>query len=176
VAPFRPRSLILILLATSAGIGGLAFGSLLPLPPPGLLPQTTANADVVDAQPAQVAVVDAATLRLQDRVVRLLGVDAPVRGATCRARDGAGFDCGAAATNALAELVRETPVACRLNGHDEMGRPYGVCEARGRDLNRAVIAAGWARADQALPRLKHDEDTARTERRGLWAAAPSATW
>ena len=176
MAPIRPRSLVLILLAASAGIGGLAFGMLPHPSQPGAPPHAAANADVVDAQPAQVAVVDAATLRLQDRVVRLLGVDAPVRGATCQARDGVGFDCGAAATNALAALVRETPVACRLNGHDELGRPYGVCEASGRDLNRAVIAAGWARADRALPRLKHDEDTARTERRGLWAAAPSATW
>ena len=130
----------------------------------------------MDAQPAQVAVVDGGTLKLNDRVVRLLGVDPPVHGISCQASNGAGFDCGAAATNALAALVRGTPVACRLSGQDELGRPYAVCEASGTDLNRAVIAAGWARADHAEPTLKRDEEIARTERRGLWAAARSASW
>jgi len=78
---------------------------------------------------------------LRDRVVRLLGVEPPVRGTTCQASDGKGFDCGAAATNVLAALVRETPVACRINGQDEFGRPFAVCEASGTELNRAVIAA-----------------------------------
>jgi endonuclease YncB( thermonuclease family) len=125
---------------------------------------------VLDAAPAQVAVVDAGTLRLQDHVVRLLGVDPPVRGATCRSHDGTGFDCGAAATNAVAALIRETPVACRLSGHDNFGRPFALCEASGTDLNRAVIAAGWARADRTQPALRRDEENARTQGRGLWAA------
>jgi endonuclease YncB( thermonuclease family) len=128
------------------------------------------TADVLDAQPAQIAVVDAGTLRLQDHVVRLLGVDPPERGATCRSPDGAGFDCGAAATNALAALIREAPVACRLSGQDDFGRPYAVCEASGTELNRAVIAAGWARADRTQPSLRRDEESARTQGRGLWAA------
>jgi endonuclease YncB( thermonuclease family) len=132
--------------------------------------------DHLDAQPAQVAVVDGGTLRLQNRVVRLLGVDPPSRGTTCKASDGTGFDCGAAATNALAALVQQTPVACRLSGHDDMGRPYAICEASGTELNQAVVAAGWGRADDLLPALKGDEATARAQRRGLWAAERDVTW
>jgi endonuclease YncB( thermonuclease family) len=140
------------------------------------VPTATTATDVLDVPPAQVAVVDAGTLKLRDRVVLLLGVDPPVHGATCRSRDGTGFDCGAAATNVLAALVRETRVACRLSGHDEMGRPFAVCEASGTELNSAVIAAGYARADQALPALKRDEDAARTEGRGLWATTRDQSW
>ena len=132
--------------------------------------------DRLDAQPTQVAVVDAGTLRLQNRVVRLLGVEPPSRGTTCKASDGSGFDCGAAATNALAALVQLTPVACRLRGHDDMGRAYAICEASGTELNHAVIAAGWARADNLLPGLKSEEAVARAERRGLWAANRDASW
>ncbi len=135
-----------------------------------------ASADVLAAQPAQVAVVDGATLRLQNRVVRLLGVEPPMRGATCKTRDGNGFDCGAAATNALAALVREMPVACRTRGADDLGRPYAECEASGTDLNRAVVAAGWAKADRAVPALQQEEARARAERRGLWATAHDASW
>ena len=132
--------------------------------------------DRLDAQPAQVAVVDGGTLRLQNHVVRLLGVDPPSRGTTCKASDGIGFDCGAAATNALAALVQQTPVACRLHGHDDMGRPYAICEASGTELNQAVVASGWGRADDLLPALKGDEAVARAQRRGLWGTVRDATW
>jgi endonuclease YncB( thermonuclease family) len=131
--------------------------------------QQGGGSDRLDAQTSQVAVVDGGTLRLGDRVVRLLGVDPPMRGTTCKARDGSDVDCGAAATNALAALVWEMPVACVTRGHDGLGRPYGVCEAGGTDLNRAQVAAGWARADDALPVLKREEADARAASRGLWA-------
>ncbi len=122
------------------------------------------------AQPGQVAVVDGGTLVLRGRVVRLLGVDPPIRGATtCKAANGATVDCWTAATNALAAQVWDRPVACLVQGQDELGRPYAVCDARGTDLNRAQVAAGLARAGDALPALKRDEDQARAGHRGLWA-------
>jgi endonuclease YncB( thermonuclease family) len=180
---FRPagitigsRSVGLVLLGMAVSAGAVALVALPLHTQNAATPRIATGPDMLAAQPAQVAVVDAGTLRLKDRVVRLLGVDPPVRGATCQASDGKGFDCGAAATNVLAALVRETPVACRLNGHDELGRPFGVCEASGTELNRAVIAAGYARADRSLPALKHEEETARNQRRGLWATAHGPSW
>ena len=173
-ARFRLRTVGIGLLAVALAAGGVALVQL-PWHTQGSTAQRAA-AEVLDAQPAQVAVVDAGTLRVRDHVVRLLGVDPPARGATCRTNDGAGLDCGAVASNALAALVRETPVACRLNGHDDLGRSFAVCDASGQELNRAVIAAGWARADRTRPALKRDEDAARTERRGLWAMAGDPSW
>jgi endonuclease YncB( thermonuclease family) len=121
---------------------------------------------------AQVAVVDGGTLRLNDRVVRLSGVNPPTRGTTC----GTGEDCAAASANALAALVREAPVACRVTGKDGLGRAFAVCETSGTELNQAVIAAGWARADDHHPTLRQAEATARAERRGAWASMHGATW
>jgi hypothetical protein len=60
------------------------------------------------ATPAQVAVVDAGTLRIGERVFRLSGVRPPARGIAC----GSSEDCAAAVTEALAAMVRELPVAC----------------------------------------------------------------
>ncbi len=174
-APFPTKGVALILLAGALGAGGVALATL-SWNAPGSAAAPNPAADRLDAPPAQVAVVDGSTLRLENRVVRLLGVDAPRRGATCTASDGSGFDCGAAATNALAALVREVPVACQVRGHDELGRPYAVCQASGTELNSAVVAAGWARADAALPALKVAENTARAARRGLWAADHNASW
>jgi endonuclease YncB( thermonuclease family) len=133
-------------------------------------------AEELNAQPAQVAVVDGGTLRLRDRVVVLQGVAPPPRGTACEPHNGSGEDCGAAATNALAALVREAPVACRITGADDLGRPYAICQASGTELNRAVIAAGWARADGDQPALKQAEEAARAEHRGVWASAHAPSW
>jgi endonuclease YncB( thermonuclease family) len=130
-----------------------------------------APTEEMSAEPAQIAVVDGGTLRLGDRVVRLLGVEPPPRGTSCGSRD-----CGAAATDALAAMVREAPVACRITGLDPLGRPYAICQARGTELNSATIAAGWARADTAQPELRQAEQTARAERRGVWSLDADIGW
>jgi endonuclease YncB( thermonuclease family) len=132
-------------------------------------PQSDAGADRWDAPPAQVAVVDGGTLMLRGRVVRLLGVDPPKRGSICEAAGGSDIDCGAAAARALAILVWEVPVICLIRGHDELERPFAVCEAGGTDLNRTQVAAGWVHANDALPSLRREEDQARAGHRGLWA-------
>lgn len=127
----------------------------------------TATPQELAAPPTQVAVIDGGTLRLGEHVVRLSGVHPPARGTPC----GTGVDCAAAAMDALAAMVREFPVACQVTGKDALGRPFAVCEASGTELNWAVIAAGWARADERQPALRQAEATARAEHRGVWATA-----
>jgi endonuclease YncB( thermonuclease family) len=117
---------------------------------------TPAPAAHVAAEPAQIAVLDGDTLRVRDTVVRLAGVAAPPRGESCRGPDGAGFDCG-------------------LAGQDPMGHNLGVCEASGTQINRALVAAGYARAAGDTD-LSSDEDQARAHRRGLWAGGASVSW
>jgi endonuclease YncB( thermonuclease family) len=129
-------------------------------------PAGPAPTSLVAAEAPLVAVVDGDTLRLDETVVRLLGVAAPGRGRSCPDGTGAGYDCGAAASAALAALVRDRPVACRLSGRDRAGLAQGVCQANGTEINRALVAAGWARADS--PGLDAAEATARAGRLGLW--------
>lgn len=121
--------------------------------------------DHIEADPEHVAVIDGDTLRLEGTVVRLSGIQAPERGDLC----GAATDCGGAATLALAGLVRDRRVECRLNGEDRAGRPYGSCRVNGTDLSRAVVASGWARARPGAPDLADLELRARRQGTGLWA-------
>jgi endonuclease YncB( thermonuclease family) len=128
--------------------------------------------DHLRADAGQVAVVDGETLRLDGHVVRLAGVEAPVRGDTCPSgTNPRGGDCGGAATSALASLVRDRHVDCQLSGHDRLGRPYAACDANGTDLSRAIVAAGWARAQPETPALADLELRARRQGAGLWAAS-----
>ncbi|MBV8914946.1 MAG: thermonuclease family protein [Acetobacteraceae bacterium] len=129
--------------------------------PPGL--------DRVSAAPNEVAVIDGDTLRLEGQVIRLHGVEAPDRGDRCRGD----LDCGGAATAALAGLVRDRRVECRMTGRDSAGRPYAACDAEGTDLSRAIVASGWARARSGVPELADLELRARRQGAGLWADARS---
>jgi len=117
------------------------------------------------AEAGEIAVIGGDTLRLDGRVIRLRGVEAPIRGDVCRG----GADCGGAATSALAGLVRDRRVACRMTGRDGMGRAYAACEANGTDLSRAIVASGWARAQSGAPELADLELRARRQGAGLWA-------
>jgi endonuclease YncB( thermonuclease family) len=151
-----------------------AAGMVLAVMSSDLFGRAPSPAGQVAADAAHIAVVDADTLRLSDRVVRLSGISVPARGETCRDASGRDFDCGVAAANALAALVRETSVDCQLRGTDGMGRAFAVCEAGGRELNRALVDAGWARADSSIPALEAAESTARDQRRGLWASGQNS--
>jgi endonuclease YncB( thermonuclease family) len=130
----------------------------------------------VSAGPMQVDVVDGATLRLRDRVVRLFGITAPDRGEDCHDANGGTIDCGAKATTALASLVRARQVACRVEAEDRMGRAIAECEASGEDIGRALVAGGWARATDGAPALKAVETSARANHLGLWAFDPTTSW
>ena len=113
---------------------------------------------------SQVIVVDGETLRLGDTVVRLGDVAAPARGEACAA----GPDCGGRATAALAGLVRDRTVACRVARRDRDGRAVARCQAGGRDINAALVEIGWARAN--APDLDAIQSDARAHRRGMWLA------
>ncbi len=133
--------------------------------PSNLFGRAATAPERVSAEPGATAVIDGETMRLAGQVVRLREIDAPERGVPCRG----GMDCGGAATTVLAQLVRERPVACRLAGQDRQGRPFAACDAGGIDLNRAIIASGWARPGTRVPELAGLEVQARQQGIGLWA-------
>lgn len=155
-------------------LGTTAFGVLLILVLPAeLFGRAPALTGTVVANAAQVAVVDGQTLRLGEVVVRLQGIAAPPRGTSCLRPDNSRFDCGAAASEALARLLRGLAVTCKLYGRDAAGFSQGLCEAEGHDVNRGIVAAGWARARTETPgfaaaSFSDAEGQARAAHRGLW--------
>jgi endonuclease YncB( thermonuclease family) len=122
----------------------------------------------LSAPAAHLAVLDGDTLRLGDQVVRLAGITAPARGSVCHGEGQSSLDCGSAAANALASLVRGSPVDCIVRGHDDEGRPVGHCQAGGTGLSEALVLNGWAKAETVD--LRQPETTAREAGRGIWRA------
>jgi len=156
-----------LVLASLVGLGALGVGGWLVLRPseapaqPPVIGQLTVD-------PAKVAVVDGGTLRLPEAVVRLDGIVPAARGETCH-MGGAAVDCGVAAANLLASLIRDASrLECQVHGHDAAGRILATCRARDAGLNRALVQAGWARAADDRPGLRDAESQARSARLGIW--------
>ena len=110
-------------------------------------------------------VADGDLLTLAGQRVRLRGIDAPEYGQTCR-RAGADYPCGKLARQALVQAIAGQPVSCSGSRHDRYGRVLGDCRAGDVDLNRVMVASGWA---VAYGDFKAEERAAREAGLGIWA-------
>lgn len=150
----RRRTFLLV--SAIAGIG-LAAGTL-----------TAFGAGGSRGAAVAVRVVDGDTLAVEGQRIRLFGIDAPERDQMCEAA-GRSYACGRAAGEALARLIGDARLSCVERDRDPYGRSVATCTAAGRDLNRAMVAEGWAVAYTRYSRdYVRDEAEARRARRGLW--------
>lgn len=149
-----------------AGLVGALGGAVLVLLalPSDLFGRVPTPSGILTADPQHVAVIDGETLRLRDTVIHLDGIKAPPRGQPCQGTR----DCGAAATDALEDLVRDRTVECSLTGRELSGYIKATCDAGGVQLNRALVASGYAKARTAADPFGAVEATARQSRLGLW--------
>jgi hypothetical protein len=113
--------------------------------------------------------MDGDSLRVGGKEVRLFGIDAPEFDQTCK-RDGTDWSCGSAAADQLSKLVTGKQARCVQVGTDAHDRILARCEAEGVDVNRTMVALGYA---VAFRRYSSDyvnaEESAKVNRRGIWA-------
>jgi endonuclease YncB( thermonuclease family) len=118
-------------------------------------------------------VVDGNTIEIGGGAVRLFGIAAPEDTQICT-RGGQPWRCGQEAGWALAARIERHWVTCDELTRDEKGLPEAICFIGGRNginLNRWMIASGWAVVDRATSTEHTDEeDGARRNRLGVWSA------
>ncbi len=101
--------------------------------------------------------------------VRLFGVDAPEFDQSCT-RAGQAWACGSAAADRLASLVNGKQVYCSSMGIDQHGRTLGRCVAGTTDINRTMVATGYAVAYRHYSTdYVSAEESAKVNKRGLWS-------
>ena len=169
---FSSENLVGRVIAFSLGVASFGVVLMVALPA-DLFGHASDKATSLTADASQVAVVDGDTLRLRDVLIRLRGIEAPARGQACRSSTADNIDCGTASSAALASLVRNRRVMCQIGERDRRGFAVAMCEAGGINLNRAMVADGWARAAPADPALQAIEAEARQAARGLWLGTPA---
>jgi len=115
--------------------------------------------------------MDGDSLTVGNREVRLFGIDAPEFDQTCK-RGGQKWSCGAEAADRLAALVTGKDVRCVSMGTDQHQRTLARCTVGATDVNRVMVASGYA---VAYRRYSSDyvsaEEAAKVNRRGLWAGS-----
>lgn len=132
----------LIALGFAVAIGFLWGAGYLPLPasdPAALLGRAEAGVIVCQGP----SITDGDTFRCNGTRIRLAAIDAPEMPGHCKT----GRQCTPgdphAAKAYLIQLTRG-PVICRQDTLDKYGRTVAHCEAGGRDLSCAMVAAGHA--------------------------------
>lgn len=112
--------------------------------------------------------IDGDSLKVGDTEVRLYGIDAPELTQTCQ-REGRAWSCGTDAAYQLSRLVNGKQVSCSTMGVDTFGRTLARCKVGEIDLNRTMVATGFA---LAYRRYSTDyvsaEESAKLARRGIW--------
>ncbi|MBU2582529.1 MAG: thermonuclease family protein [Alphaproteobacteria bacterium] len=110
-------------------------------------------------------VIDGDSLFVGGREVRMHGIDAPEGRQTCQ-RQGREWACGEEARRVLQRLIGRNSVLCKGLEIDKHQRLLAVCEAAGVDLNREMVAHGFA---VAYGRFHDEEKVAKASGKGLWS-------
>lgn len=125
----------------------------------------------------QARVIDGDTVEIAGTTVRLLGIDAPESGQSCKAADGKSYLCGTAATDRLRALAAGKPVECTGAERDAYGRLLGTCRVGGVEINRTLVREGLAWAFVRYSRdYVSEEGEARAAKRGVFAAENEPPW
>jgi len=122
---------------------------------------------VSQAQAQADAVIDGNTLEIQGERVRLFGMDAFELAQTCLDARGEPWRCGVEAKAALADLVQDHPVACRVMVDDPDGGYVARCRVQDDiDIGGYMVSSGLALAERhASDDYVDDEAAALADRR-----------
>jgi endonuclease YncB( thermonuclease family) len=113
--------------------------------------------------------IDGDSLRKGEQEYRLHGIDAPELSQSCRRAGGTEYPCGRAARDHLRSLVSHATLDCAVRETDRYGRLVTDCRAGEVDINRDMVASGWAIAYRrhGTSHTRSEAD-AKAARRGIW--------
>ena len=124
------------------------------------------------------SVVDGDTLEIGGVRIRLWGVDAPEASQMCQMASGERWPCGRRAAFALADFLGQRTVHCTPKEVDRYGRPVAVCTVGGVEVNRWLVAEGWALAYVAYGGGVYldAQAQAKAQRKGIWQGTFQPPW
>lgn len=135
---------------------------------------TASHADTVRGR---ALVIDGDTLEINNRRVRIEGIDAFELAQTCVRANGRRWDCGAEGKVFLLRLTRNKTVRCSGNQTDAYGRLIAQCSVGRADIGKAMVDAGLAMAFVKYSQTYVlDQQVAQANGAGIWAGSFTAPW
>ena len=116
-------------------------------------------------------------LQIGNHRIRLGGIDAPAVDQLCLNNKGERWTCGVAARDELIKHFGNKSWTCHTRTIDRRGRTVARCEVDGEDIQKWLVANGWALAFTRFSRdYEADEKAAREAKAGMWQGAFIAPW
>jgi endonuclease YncB( thermonuclease family) len=123
------------------------------------------------------SVIDGDTIQIHGQRIRLFGIDAPESSQPCARSTGERWRCGQQASFALTNRIGRATVSCQPHDLDRYGRIVAVCFQESEDLNRWMVANGWAVAFRRYS-LDYvaDEAAVRRSQANIWSGNFDMPW
>ena len=129
---------------------------------------------------AEVRVIDADTIEVNGKKVRLNGIDAPESGQNCEDAQNKSYKCGIKATDALKELLSSRDnmsLNWEFSGKDVYGRFIGECRLGTLNINAWLVQKGWALAYRKYSsKYVQSENEAKINKAGIWSGKFIEPW
>ncbi len=123
------------------------------------------------------SVIDGDTIEIHGQRIRLHGIDAPESRQFCTRLSGERWRCGQQASLALSDRIGRSTVSCQPRDRDRYGRIVAICFKGSEDLNRWMVANGWAVAYRRYSvDYVSDEEMARRNRINIWSGTFDMPW
>lgn len=119
-------------------------------------------------------VIDGDSLSVDDREVRLFGIDAPEYHQSCFDAKKREYSCGKISQQFLYDLINGKKVVCHYAEKDKYNRYLGKCEISKISINQEIIKNGMAviynftESDDVMDAL---ESKAKEQKIGIWQGA-----
>ena len=107
-------------------------------------------------------------LRINGRLLRLAGIDAPDLSQPCLKANGRRWSCAGSATSALSKLVRGQRLVCELKDGRAETPALANCHAGQTDVAAELVRDGYAFANAEAALYASEEEAARTAKAGVW--------
>lgn len=123
------------------------------------------------------SVVDGDTIEIHGTRIRLHGIDALESRQECTKPNGSTWRCGQQAALQLSNFIGRAPLRCLPRGHDRYRRVVAICFKGSEDINRWLVANGWAVAYRRYSQdYVADEERAHSAGLGIWSGKFEMPW
>jgi endonuclease YncB( thermonuclease family) len=122
------------------------------------------------------SIIDADTIEIGGKRIRLYGIDAPEARQTC-VLGGKSWLCGRTSTEALRQFLLSDMATCQVKDIDRYSRFVALCRVRETDISKWLVGEGLAVAYARYSRdYVPDETAARIARKGIWQSEFDMPW
>ena len=143
------------------------------------------SAPVFKSNNKNIRIVDGDTVVINNKSIRLQGIDTPEIKQTCRDDSGQNYDCGIYAKIKLKQIINNNNVECSRGSIDKYGRQLSYCYVRSNkkgsnnrtNINLELVKQGYAYAyKHGNLFLSYYELRARLQKKGLFATRFEKPW